>query len=140
MKKFYLFLFFAGILAGVCGCQSRTQTPGLYLPRNGGDEYAAVYKDLIFIHVLRPDSMPGEETYWDWAGKYEINDDGEILFDMDKDELRDWSFYYTFHAGNSGIRVENLSDVDKSYTLHRRPVQRRKVIPAEDVPVIEPMY
>ena len=140
MKKFFLSLLFAGILVGFCGCQSKVYSTGLYVPRNGGEEYIAVYNDLIFIHIRRPASMPGDKVFWDWAGKYEIAKNGEFVFDMSEEEYRDWNFHYIFRTySKGGIRVENLGEMEKSYTLYKRPVQRRKVVPTEEGPEMEPM-
>ena len=133
MKKFYLFLLLGSLLF-VCGCQNELLNTGMYLPKDGGDEYIVVYKDLIFMHILRPDTMTGVDTYWDWAGKYEINDVGELEFDMSGKEKKDWKFYYVFRPHSSGgIMLEDLSNPKRSHILLKRPIQRRKVVPAEDV-------
>ena len=137
MRKFYL-LPLLGIMMFLAGCQGKLVNTGLYFPKDGGDEYIVVYKDLIFMHILRPDTMTGVDTYWDWAGKYEINDVGELEFDMSGKEKKDWKFYYVFRPHSSGgIMLEDLSNPKRSHILLKRPVPRRKVVPAEDV--IEPM-
>ena len=137
MKKFYL-LAAAGMVLLLAGCQGKLVNTGLYFPKDGGDEYIVVYKDLIFMHILRPDTMTGVDTYWDWAGKYEINGVGELEFDMSGKERKDWKFYYVFRPHHSGgIMLEDLSDPQRSHVLMRRPIQRRKVVPQEQT--IEPM-
>lgn len=137
MKKFYLLFLLGGVMF-LCGCQSQLINTGMYLPKDGGDEYVVVYKDMIFMHVLRPDTMTGVETYWDWAGKYKINYSGELEFDMSGKEQKDWKFYYVFrpHA-SGGIMLEDLSVPERSHVLVPRPVQRRKVVPMEQQ--IQPM-
>lgn len=124
--KLFAVPLFALLLVTLAGCASRTIPTGMYLPERGGDEYAVIYNNMIFLHVERPENMVGQTTYWDWAGNYELSETGEISFDMDKKDQKDWNFFYTFRADpRGGIFVEYLNDTTKSYRLKRRPIQRR---------------
>ena len=130
MKNFGLFLFVSVTLFFLCSCKSNTYTNGLYISQKNSDELVHIYEDLVILRVRRPDSMIGENVFWEWGGRYSINEAGEFEFDMDEDEKRDWNFYYVFRVHtNGGIMVENLSDTEKSYVLRRKPLQRRKTVP-----------
>ena len=119
-KFFCLILLF--VVAILTGCEQLTLENGKYeTSLSGRDDFAAVYKDLIFIRVREPSEDPARNSYWDWAGKFEIESDGHILLKMDKDLAREWKFHYNFYRRDGGmITVYDLGS-ENSYNLRLRP-------------------
>ena len=111
-----------------CGCSQLTLATGKYetsLP--GREDFAAIYDDLIFIRVREPNDDPSQNSYWDWAGNFDIEDDGHIILKMDKSTARKWNFHYDFYRRDGMITVYDLS-AENSYNLRHRPgsaAQRR---------------
>ncbi len=104
------------------GCEQLTLDNGKYetaLP--GREDFAAIYDDLIFIRVREPSEDPSQNTYWDWAGKFEIEDDGHIKFKMPRELARKWDFHFDFYRRNGMITVYDL-DAENSFNLRLRPV------------------
>ena len=118
----FKFLCFAipVLAAFFCGCSQLTLTAGKYettLP--GREDFAAIYEDLIFIRVREPNDDPSQNAYWDWAGNFEIEDDGHIILKMDKATARKWNFHYDFYRRDSMITVYDLS-AENSFNLRHR--------------------
>ena len=92
-----LFFVAAAVLL-LSGCATPLLPTGKFEARlNGRDDYAIVYKDYIFLHIKTPPLITDKYAYWEWGGTYSIGDDGEILFDMTREESRDWRFNYLFY-------------------------------------------
>ncbi len=105
-----LFFVAAAVLL-LSGCATPLLPTGKFEARlNGRDDYAIVYKDYIFLHIKTPPLITDKYAYWEWGGTYSIGDDGEILFDMTREESRDWRFNYLFYRQQDGIRVDDLSN------------------------------
>ena len=94
------------ILAGCAGPNLRTGEYRTTQP--GRDDFAVIYGDLIFLHLKSPDNVPGTLAYWEWAGKYQVQDNGEIFFDMDRETERRWQFSFQFVRKRGGILVNEL--------------------------------
>ena len=101
------FCFAAGlavILAGLAGCSSTPLPTGKYqINEQGREDFAVVYGDLIFLRIKSPDDAPGSLAYWEWAGKYKVEDNGVLVFDMDKETRQRWEFYFQFIRKREGL-------------------------------------
>ena len=128
MKFKFLCFAILPLAAFFCGCSQLTLATGKYettLP--GREDFAAIYDDLIFIRIREPNDDPSQNSYWDWAGNFEIEDDGHILLKMDKPTARKWNFHYDFYRRDGMITVYDLG-AENSYNLRHRPgsaAQRR---------------
>ena len=119
MNKFLLLaLFIFPVL--FCSCAQLVAPPGKYETTiDGREDFAAVYNDLIFIRIKEPDDDRKRSAYWDWAGHFEIMENGRILLDMDEDTARKWGFHYDFSFNNGMIVVHDLG-AENSFHLRRR--------------------
>ena len=107
------------MLALICGCENLKLADGKYETTLAGrEDFAAVYGDLIFLRLRDPQA--GSSGYWDWAGKYKLDDDGRVLLQMDKEKLRIWNFYYNFYSKRGAIAVADLS-AESGFDLRFRP-------------------
>jgi hypothetical protein len=101
-------------------------------------DFAAVYGDLIIIRLRNPENETGTENgYWEWGGKYEIVDGDKIMLDMDRENARNWNFYYDLRKSGSSIKVTDHR-AENSYRLDHIPAvptrQRSGTVPASDYP------
>ena len=125
--KFILFLSMLATLL-LCGCASEKLRTGEYrIDRSGRDDFAVVYDDLIFLHIESPELAPGNLAYWEWAGKYKINDAGEVELDMDHETQRRWKFYFQFTRKNEGISFNDFARQTGYLLRYRTPKLRRNV-------------
>ena len=119
------------ILAGLflAGCSQPNLRTGEYrIDQPGRDDFAAVYEDLIFIHVKSPENVPGTLAYWEWAGKYKVLENGEIELDMDRETLRRWKFNFQFLRKNDGIGINDW-EKQTGYLLRYRTPKMRENAP-----------
>ena len=94
----------------ICGCSSTTLLNGKYqIPDGSRKDYACVYKDLIFINIKAPENKFQRNSYMQWAGKYKVEENGEIFFKMPTALEKEWRFYFTFLKNKNGIIVNDLS-------------------------------
>lgn len=129
-RKVFTFITIVALSAVFCGCSSLTLDDGKYetsLP--GREDFAAVYKDLIFIRLREPADDPARNNYWIWAGKFSIEDDGHIILDMDKKLAKKWDFSYDLYRRPGSITVhdlgaENYFDL-KLRVIDNSPVNRK---------------
>ena len=118
--KFFFFLLLPLIFI-LCGCEQLTLANGKYESSiSGREDFAAVYEDLIFLRVREPSDDPAVNSYWDWAGNFDIEDDGHIVLKMNKDTARKWNFHYDFYRKNGMITVYDLG-AENSFNLRHRP-------------------
>ena len=121
MCRKFLILLFLPLLVILCGCEQLTLANGKYeASLSGREDFAAIYDDLIFLRVREPSEDPSVNSYWDWAGKFDIENDGRIILKMDKDIARKWNFHYDFYRNNGMITVYDHSS-QNSYNLRYRP-------------------
>ena len=123
--KFTLLSLALGALL-FAGCEQLTLDNGKYetsLP--GREDFAAIYEDLIFIRVREPSENPSSNNYWDWAGKFEIEEDGHIRLKMPRELARKWDFHFDFYRRNGMITVYDL-DAENSYNLRFRPASAQQ--------------
>ena len=117
------------------GCENLTLDNGKYetvIP--GREDFAAVYGDLIFLRLRDPSDENARNDYWDWAGKFEIEPDGRIILDMDKNLARTWKFHYDLYRRNGFITVYDLS-AENAFNLQFRPAKagdKQRSYPAID--------
>ena len=115
MSRFFAFIttLTCAALIVVCssGCENLSLDDGKYQTSiDGREDFAAVYGDLIFIHLLEPsDDISSKANYWIWAGKFSIEDDGHIILDMDKKLSREWNFAYDLYRRPGAITVYDHS-------------------------------
>ncbi len=122
MKTRFDVLLIAATGAMLClaGCAEPNLRTGEYrADQPGRDDFAAVYEDLIFVHVKSPENVPGTLAYWEWAGKYKVLDNGELSFDMDRETARRWHFSFQFLSNKQGILVNDLEQ-QSGFTLRYR--------------------
>ncbi len=117
MKILRFTVWAAFIALFAAGCTSYRMAEGRYSSGSRGD-YALVQNDLLFLHIAAPADADGKEAYWDWAGKYEIEDNRKIVPDMGKEELRKWNFYFDLSAEESAITVTDTG-ANTYFRLHR---------------------
>ena len=109
-----------GAVLVLAGCAETNLRTGEYrAEQSGRDDFAAVYGDLIFVHVKSPENVPGTLAYWEWAGKYKVLDNGELNFDMDRETARRWRFSFQFVRNQAGNLVNDL-ERQSGFTLRYR--------------------
>ena len=126
MKK--LFFTTAAAIAAVIftGCTELRLAEGIYTTNlSGREDVAMVCNDLIFLRLRNAEDDSMNNGYWDWAGKYEILDEGRISLKMDRKSKRDWQFYYDLTMRGNAIVVDDLR-AEKTYTLTWRPAIPRQ--------------
>ena len=123
-----LFLSMLAALTLLCGCASEKLRTGEYrIDRSGRDDFAVVYDDLIFLHIESPELAPGNLSYWEWAGKYKVRDDGEVELDMDRETQRRWKFYFQFLRKNEGLSFNDFARQTGYLLRYKTPKLRRNV-------------
>ena len=106
----------------LAGCAEPNLRTGEYrYDQVGRDDFAAVYDDLIFVHVKSPENVPGTLAYWEWAGKYKVLENGEIEFDMDHETARRWKFSFQFVRNQGGILVNDWEKQSGFLLRYRTP-------------------
>ncbi len=138
MKKFLL-TFAAALTALVfAGCSSQTLGTGLYQNQaQGRNDYICIYKDLIFLNIKAPNNIPSAENYWMWAGKYSLDKEGKLVFDMDTEMQKKWNFSYCFLSRRGGIIVQDFES-NTSFVLHYN-VPKLRPARQEQLPNAVPM-
>lgn len=118
-------IFAVMLLAGLClsGCAAAPRIPdGEYrIAASGRADFVIVYQDLVFLKVRNPDVSAGISEYWNWAGKYTLSDNGEILFDMEQEIAGKWRRYFTFTKRNDGISLMDSSEHRRYLFFQRIP-------------------
>ena len=108
------------------GCAEPNLRTGEYRITNPGrDDFAVVYEDMIFLHVKSPENVPGTLAYWEWAGKYKVQENGEITFDMDRETEKRWKFSYQFLRKSSGISFNDWEKQTGYMLNYRTPKLKR---------------
>ena len=121
----YLFLSVLATLL-LCGCASEKLRTGEYrIDRSDRGDFAVVYDDLIFLHIESPELAPGNLAYWEWAGKYKLDDNGELELDMDHETQRRWKFYFQFVRKNDGISFNDFAKQTGYLLRYKTPKLRR---------------
>jgi hypothetical protein len=124
---------FAFYCAAICaaaslltGCASSKLATGKYeISDSSREDFAVVYENLIFIRVKSPEYAPGSLAYWEWAGKYSVEEDsGIITFDMDRETLRRWNFYFQFIRQRDGISFNDWENQTGHHLVYRTPMLR----------------
>ena len=105
------------VVAGIifCGCTSPQLDIGEYrIAESGRGDFIFAYQDLIFLQIKSPEYASGSLEYWNWAGKYSIDDAGEIHLDMDRETGKRWRFYFNFLKRRNGIVLNDFRS-EKGY-------------------------
>ena len=134
MKKITLLLLAIGAVLPLflCGCKSSPAlADGIYTSNRNRNDFAIVYRDLLFLHLQRPADMRIGESYWTWGGKFSVRADGEIEAAMDKETARQWAFGYVLRAERQLISVENLANRDNSFNLYRENPKEKNYEPLQ---------
>ena len=121
-------VLFLSVLAALllCGCASEKLRTGEYrIDRSDRDDFAVVYDDLIFLHIESPELAPGNLAYWEWAGKYKLDDNGELELDMDHETQRRWTFYCQFVRKKEGISFNDFARQTGYLLRYKTPRLRR---------------
>lgn len=130
MNRGFFTIILAATLAAlfVTGCAEVKLRTGEYrVNQSDRDDFAAVYGDLIFVHVKSPENVPGRLAYWEWAGKYRVRDDGEIEFDMDHETARRWHFSFQFVRKRDGILINEWEKQNGLMLRYRTPKLKKGV-------------
>ena len=117
-------LFFVLIFAAGCVGQPNLATGKYQISTPGRDDFAVVFNDLIFLRVKSPEDAPGSLSYWEWAGKYKVDDDGEIMLQMDHETNRRWRFYFQFLRKREGISFNDWSKQTGYLLQYQQPELR----------------
>ncbi|MBR7104898.1 MAG: hypothetical protein IKC65_08140 [Lentisphaeria bacterium] len=130
MKKLGIFLAAAAAAVVFSGCSSPQLDIGEYrIEASGRRDFIVAYQDMIFLQIKSPEDAPGSLEYWNWAGTYSLDENGEILFDMDRETGKRWRFYFNFLKKRNGIVLNDLSN-NKGYLLkYRIPAKRANARP-----------
>ena len=120
----YLFLsVFAALL--LCGCANEKLRTGEYrIDRSDRDDFAVVYGDLIFLHIESPELAPGNLAYWEWAGKYKVEENGVLVFDMDHETQSRWEFYFQFIRKREGVIFNDWANQNGHLLRYQSPKLR----------------
>ena len=104
------------------GCEVVHLANGKYeTGMSGRGDFAAVYGDMIIIRLRNPHDETGTENgYWDWGGKYEIEDDNSLVLKMDRETARNWNFYYGIRRDGNAISVTDYR-AEKTFQLKHVP-------------------
>ena len=142
MNKFFLISAFAALFL-VTGCSSNKLNIGVYRNVDSSrDDMAMVCEEYIILQVKSPENAGGALDYWTWGGKYTLDDDGTISFDMDKETRKRWNFYFNFLGRKAGIVINDLANETGIILRYELPKRRRNE--ASPVPVgstgINPRY
>jgi len=124
----FLFMIAAGaaalILTAGCNTQPYLPTGKYQISDPGRSDFAVVFEDLIFLRVKSPEDAPGSLAYWEWAGKYKVDDNGEIMLQMDHETNRRWRFYFQFLKKRDGISFNDWAKQTGYMLNYQRPELR----------------
>ena len=123
MKRVFLLLV-AVSCALICGCSSPKLDIGVYRAGSDREDFIFAYEDMIFLQIKSPECAEGSLEYWNWAGKYSIDEDGRILFDMDTPTRKRWNLYYNFLHKSGGVVVNDLYN-NSGFLLRYQTPKRR---------------
>ena len=125
-KKSLLFTVFAAAAAFVlAGCSSTPLPTGKYqIDEPGREDFAVVYGDLIFLRIKSPDDAPGSLAYWEWAGKYKVEENGVLVFDMDHETQSRWEFYFQFVRKREGVIFNDWANQNGHLLRYQSPKLR----------------
>ena len=113
------------LLAGAAGCASKPLPTGKYqIEEPAREDFAVVYEDLIFLRIKSPDDAPGALAYWEWAGKYTVEDNGVLVFDMEKETRRRWDFYFQFIRNRDGLVFNDWANQNGHLLRYQAPKLR----------------
>lgn len=115
----------AAFLMLLAGCSSTPLATGKYqIAEPAREDFAVVYEDLIFLHIKSPDDAPGSLAYWEWAGKYKVEENGVLVFDMDRETLRRWEFYFQFIRNREGLVFNDWANQNGHLLRYHSPKLR----------------
>ena len=124
-KHFCLAAGAAILLAALAGCSSTPLSTGKYqINEPGREDFAVVYEDLIFLRIKSPDDAPGSLAYWEWAGKYKVEENGVLVFDMDKETRQRWDFYFQFIRKREGLIFNDWANQNGHLLAYQTPKLR----------------
>lgn len=125
---FEKFCFAAGLTAlllGLAGCSSTPLPTGKYqIDEPAREDFAVVYEDLIFLRIKSPDDAPGSLAYWEWAGKYKVEENGVLVFDMDRETQQRWEFYFQFIRKREGLIFNDWANQNGHLLRYQTPKLR----------------
>ena len=124
MRKMILL---CAVAAGLmfCGCSSPQMEIGKYqITDSGREDVIMVYENMLIMQIKSPENSSGSLKYWNWGGKYTLDENGEIFFDMDRETMKRWRFYYSFLKRRNGIVLNDLS-TNKGYLLKYQIPKKR---------------
>ena len=128
--KILAFAVCAFVCVLLTGCTSPQLDIGEYrIAESGRGDFIFAYQDLIFLQIKSPEYATGSLEYWNWAGKYTIDDGGEIHFDMDRETRKRWRFYFNFLKKRNGIVLNDLSTGKGFLFRYQIPAKRPGVEP-----------
>lgn len=126
----YLGMFAVLAALALSGCTERLLDIGEYRINEGSRrDFICAYQDMIFLQIKSPEHAPGSLEYWNWAGKYSVNDDGQIMFDMDDETAKRWNFYFNFLQKRGGIVLNDLSNNRGYFLRYQIPPKRKDARP-----------
>lgn len=127
-----LLTFALCVAAGMflCGCSSPRLDIGEYrIAESGRGDFIFAYQDLIFLQIKSPEYAIGSLEYWNWAGKYTIDEAGEIHFDMDRETGKRWRFYFNFLKRRNGIVLNDYRSGKGYFFRYQIPLKRHDAQP-----------
>ena len=124
--KILAFAVCAFVCVLLTGCTSPQLDIGEYrIAESGRGDFIFAYQDLIFLQIKSPEHAMGSLEYWNWAGKYTIDEGGELHFDMDRETQKRWRFYFSFLKRRNGIVVNDFR-TNKGYFFRYQTPQKRE--------------
>ena len=135
--------FLLGLLLVLTGCQEPRLRNGRYFGRDR-DEFAMVYKDLIFLRVKAPRNIPRSLPYWEWGGKYSVDPGSRrISFDMERENARLWNFCYNIYSERGAVILQDLTENRRFVLRYETPALDTKPANAPrpySSPGVNPVY
>lgn len=112
------------------GCSERLLDIGEYrINESGRRDFICAYQDMIFLQIKSPEHAAGSLEYWNWAGKYSLDENGQIFFEMDKETAKRWNFYFNFLQKRGGIVLNDLSNNRGYFLRYQIPGKRKDARP-----------
>ena len=125
LKRFFFVVGAAAALAVLAGCSSVPLPTGKYrIEEPEREDFAVVYEDLIFLRIKSPDDAPGSLAYWEWAGKYKVEENGVLVFDMDRETRSRWEFYFQFIRKREGLIFNDWANQNGHLLRYQTPKLR----------------
>ena len=84
------------------------------------EDFINVYQDLIFLKIKRPEHVSNSPAYWNWAGRYIIDENDRIILEMDGSNGRKWHPHFAFLRRNDGILLRDLNK-NQGYLFRKTP-------------------